>query len=326
MRSGQFLLLTVLFGALTACSRVQLVYNQLDWLLPYYLETYMELSDEQSAYLERQVGELLIWHCSTQLTAYADLLREANTDFQLGHMTPERLGNYSARVESYWRQIAHQASPTIAGLLLEASDEQLEELFYEFEKRNNEWLAEYRETTNKELHEDYQRRMTKELERWFGPLSATQQQAVLEWSEGFVPLAEEGLKMRQRWQARLRELVSQRDDVPVFRAGITELVVNPAVMRTPVYQARLEYNHRTTIALVHRVGAELTEEQRQHLAHQTTSLAQDFDQLACEREAPRGTGRNVVLSPRSSNETHYKPHYSACCFLGKDGLYNSGAC
>ncbi len=285
MRARRCLLLAVLVGLLTGCSRVQLVYNQLDWLLPYYLETYIDLSDEQGAYLERQVGALLTWHCSTQVTAYADLLREANTDFQRGRMSPERLENYSARVESYWRQLMRQVSPTIAGLLLDASDEQLEEFFDEFQRRNDEWLAEFRKKSDRELHEDYRRLMTKELERWFGPLSPTQQQAVMEWIERLVPLAEEGFKMRQRWQARLSELLGQREDVSVFQAGITELLVNPAVVRPPVYQARLEYNHRTTIDLVHEVGTELTEAQRQHLAHQTSSIAWDLEQLACEKQA-----------------------------------------
>ena len=103
MRTKRFLLVAFVVGLLAACSRVQLVYNQLDWLLPYYVETYIDLSDEQGAYLERQVETLLTWHCSTQVSAYADLLREANTDFQQGRMSPERLESYSARLESYWR-------------------------------------------------------------------------------------------------------------------------------------------------------------------------------------------------------------------------------
>ena len=287
MRAGRFLLLAVLIGLLTACSRVQLVYNQLDWLLPYYVETYIDLSDEQGAYLERQVEALLTWHCSTQVSAYADLLREANADFQQGRMSPERLENYSARVESYWQQLMRQVSPTIAGLLLDASDEQIEELFEQFDRRNHKWLAEFREKSNRELQEDYRRSMTNELERWFGPLSSAQQQAVLAWSERLVPLAEEGFKMRQRWRARLSELLNQREDVSVFQAGITELLVNPAVVRPPVYRARLEYNHRTTIDLVHEVGTELTGAQRQHLAHETSSIARDLDQLAC---GERGIG------------------------------------
>ena len=281
----RWLVLLVLVGLLTACSRVQLVYNQLDWLLPYYLETYTDLSDEQGAYLERQVEALLTWHCSTQVSAYADLLREANTDFQRGRMSPERLESYSARVETFWQQLMRQASPTIAGLFLDASDEQIEEFFGEFQRKSDAWLAEFREKSISERHEEYRRLMTRELERWFGSLSPTQQRAVTAWSERLVPLSEEGFKMRQRWQARLRELLSQREDVSVFQAGITELLVNPATVRPPVYKARLEYNHRTTVELVSEVGAELSDVQRRHLAHQTASFARDLDQLACEGQA-----------------------------------------
>ena len=127
---------------LSACSsRVQLAYHQLDWLLPYYLETYMELSDEQSSYLDRQVEELLAWHCSTQLTVYAQLLREMDADLQAGRMTHARLEDYNRRIHRLWRQILRQAGPTIASLLATAGEEQLEALFRGFREKNEEWLV-----------------------------------------------------------------------------------------------------------------------------------------------------------------------------------------
>ena len=266
---------------LAGCSRIQLAYNQLDWLLPYYLETYTELSDQQSSYLEQQVEKLLAWHCSSQVGAYAKLLRTASTDFRNNRITVETLADYSNHVEQFWKDILLQASPAIAGLLLDADEAQLRELFDNFQERNQEWLAEYRDTTQEELQKDYKQRMQRELERWFGPLRPAQQQVVLEWAERFRPLGLEGLQARKAWQSRLQALVRHRDDRAAFQAGIHELFSNPETYRPAAYQKRLDYNREQTIDLVYRVGSQLDAAQRNHLEHQAESVARDFDTLSC---------------------------------------------
>jgi hypothetical protein len=284
---------------LSACSsRIQLAYHQLDWLLPYYLETYMELSDEQSSYLEQEVEELLAWHCSTQLTVYAELLREVDADLQAGRMTRARLEDYNRRIQRLWRQILQQAGPAIATLLATASEKQLEELFHGFRERHEDWLSGFNEQTDAERRREYAERMTRELERWFGPLQSSQQQAVLAWSAAFTPLGRDGLQMRRRWQARLAELVAQRDAAAQFRNGLEALFLNPQALRTPVYQQRLDHNRTVTIDLLLAIGRQLDPGQRRHLAHEAASVAQDFEQLACNPDQQESPERITLFRAR----------------------------
>jgi hypothetical protein len=199
-------------------------------------------------------------------------------------MTVEKLADYSNRVEQFWNNILLQASPAIAGLLLDADEAQLRELFDSFQERNQEWLAEYRDTTPEEMHANYTERMQRELERWFGPLQPAQQQAVLEWADHFQPLGLDGLQARETWQSRLQELVSHRDDRATFNTGIHELFSNPETYRPSAYQKRLDYNREQTIELVYRVGSQLDARQRNHLEHSAESVARDFDMLSCDDE------------------------------------------
>ena len=201
---NRFLRVTILVALLAGCNRVQLVYSQLDWLIPYYLGTFIELSEQQRPLFDRRVAAFLKWHCGTQLTEYADLLRAADTDFHAGTMTRARLEAYGNRLESFWLEIMREASPAMAETLLSASDAQIDDLFAVFEERNETWLAEFEAETDAERRKVYRERVTEELERWFGPLEKAQQQAVLLWSESFQPLGVEGLRLRQRWQGRLR--------------------------------------------------------------------------------------------------------------------------
>lgn len=280
----------LLMGLVTGCSRIQLAYKQLDWFLPVYLDSYLELSAGQSSYLKQQVKALLAWHCSTHLARYADVLRAANADFQRGEMTRSALADYSNRIEGYWREIVEQASPAIATLLADASTEQLDELFAALEKRNRKWLRKYRKQKPKALRADYVKRMTRELQRWFGPLQPAQARAVQTWGEGFQPLGELGLEMRQRWQSKLRELTARRNDRVAFLASVENLLTRPQALRTPQYQARLDANREATLDLVYRVGKGLDKNQRQHLDRKAEAVARDFDALACQPAPLAGAG------------------------------------
>lgn len=288
MTVARFLQVTALLVLLAGCSRVQFAYNQLDWLIPDYLETYVEFSDEQRVMLNAKVDTLLTWHCSSQLSLYAGMLRSANTDLQAGAMTDERLGEYAMQLEGFWRAIMRRASPGVAELLLTVSDEQVEGLFMVFKEKNEEWRTEFEDQTDEERREKYRERMTEELERWFGPLSAMQQRAVLEWSRRLTPLGLEGLRSRQRWQATLREVIDNRADEGTFYAGIEELFVDPRALRSPATQKRFDDGRKLGLDLIHEIATHMDDAQRKHLANQTASVARDLDELVCAPEPPGG--------------------------------------
>ncbi|MGD8498850.1 MAG: DUF6279 family lipoprotein [Chromatiales bacterium] len=287
-RALRWICLTALLLALTGCSRVQFVYGQLDWLVPFYLNTYVTLDDEQYAFLETEVARLLEWHCSAHLRDYAQLLREADSDFQQGRVTPERLISYTKRLERYWLEILQQALPSIAELLHRATDEQIDELFEVFEERNEEARERLTESTPDELLEDYQERMTEELERWFGAVTPDQAERVVAWSERFQPLGEEGIAFRKGWQARLRGLLEDRSDVARLQTRLEALFGQTDDLRPPAYRARLEHNRRVTVELIADVAGTLTPEQLAHMAERIEGLAGDFEELACEAEEQAG--------------------------------------
>lgn len=284
---------TVLVALLAGCNRVQLVYSQLDWLIPYYLGTYVELSEQQRPLFDKRVAAFLKWHCGTQLTGYADLLRTADADFQAGTMTRARVEAYGSRLESFWLEIMREASPAMAEMLLSASDAQIDDLFAVFKERNEAWLAAFEKETDEERRKVYRERVTEELERWFGPLGKAQQRAVLEWSERFQTPGLEGLRTRQRWQGRLRELVDHRDDQAAFYKGIDELLTNPGALRSQAIRDLYANNRRTIIELLYEIGNHLSEEQRRHLANETSSIAGDLEELACAAEKSAEAAREI---------------------------------
>lgn len=278
---------------MSGCSRVEFAYNQLDWLLPYYIETHIDLNEEQSTFLGKRVEALLSWHCSTHLHAYAELLRSANHDFQTGNTTAEKLLAYSTRIEQFWEEILLQASPAIAELLLDANQSQLEELFNGFQKRNKEWLTEYSKLTPEEIRHDNETHMTKELKRWFGPLQSSQKSAIQEWGISFTPLGLEGLRMRKAWQDRLQQLTLETDNREIFLAKLQQMIVNPEKHRSTEYRERLDHNRNETIRLIHTVVNSLTQRQKDYVNRKVISIAGDFDDLSCKPDKTAALTGNV---------------------------------
>lgn len=293
MKIIRFFLIILLFLMLSSCSRIKFAYNQLDWLLPVYLESYMSLSEDQSIYLKVQVTTLLVWHCAMQLANYAELFREANADFQKGKMSRARLDYFDEQIESYWLDLMRQLSPIISQLLLDANNMQLEELFKRLEENNSEWQKEIQEQNDTELRDEYQERITEVLEYWFGPLQETQLQVVHEWVGYFQPMGLESIKMRRKWQSRLHVLISHRNNKAAFKAGIDQLLLQPELLRSSSYQKILDDNRKATKDLLYYIGNHLDKSQRKHFAMEALAIAQDFDDLACKQD---GTDTSSLLS------------------------------
>lgn len=277
----RYLSIVLMILLLSSCSRVKIAYRQLDWLLPFYLETYMQLSTAQRNYLEEQVEELLAWHCASHLDQYAGLLREANSRFQSGQMRRADLDDFRLRIIAYWFDLMRKASPVLSELLLTANREQLQELLHSLTDKNRQWLVDYQELSAAELQEEYRESITDELQKWFGELQPGQLQLVDVWVERFQPLGMEGWQMRWKWQARLRELLELRRDAAAFRAGIEELLLHPERLRSDVYQRRLDDNAAATIELLYQFSRQMDAGQRRHLQREILAMAGDFDDLAC---------------------------------------------
>jgi hypothetical protein len=271
------LLLISLFG----CSRVQLAYNQLDWLIPYYINGYVELTENQDFYLNEQVTELLKWHCSEHLSSYAKLLRDANRQFQSGSIKAVELERHAEHFELFWREIMQHSSLFLVQFFNTLSNDQVNELRQRFLVDNRDWYDSFKEKSTEELQQDNLDFMQNELERWFGDLSEQQLKNVQKWSSRFSALGYEGQSAREHWQQKLLQMLELRDDFNQLNTGVELLFVNPIKLRSRDYIRLMDENTKVTIELISNLSASLSREQLQHLDSMITSISEDFESLAC---------------------------------------------
>jgi hypothetical protein len=190
-----------------------------------------------------------------------------------------------------WKELMNQIGPDIYDIMATASDAQIDELFDNLSKQNQEVKEEYVDPPVQQLNEDRRKRVIDRMEYWISDLTTEQKTAVASWSRQLVPLAEDWLKNREAIQGEARRLLSQRNNIPDFRSKLLDLIVNPEKMRSPAYQAKIDANMDMTFNLILHLERILTPRQRSYLLKRIESLAADFDKLSCDpKDIPRVQG------------------------------------
>jgi len=68
-------LLLALGLLVSACSKAGLAYRNLDWVISWRVNQYLDLDSQQKAWFKPKLQEHLTWHCSTELPRYVDWLQ-----------------------------------------------------------------------------------------------------------------------------------------------------------------------------------------------------------------------------------------------------------
>jgi hypothetical protein len=212
----------------------------------------------------------------------------ANSDTPL---TYSKIQFYHKKLEGLWKELMKQIGPDINDIISTASDAQIDELFDNLLKQNQEFKEEYIDPPIQQLNDKRRKRVIDRLEYWTSDLTTGQKAAVATWNEQLVPLAEDWLQNREKIQAEARRLLSQRNNTPEFRTKLLELIVNPEKMRSPAYQAKIDANIDITFNFILQLDRMLTPRQRSYLLKRIESLAADFDKLSCDpKDIPKVQG------------------------------------
>ena len=275
----------IILVSLTACGP-RLVYQHLDWLIPWYVSDYISLDSDQKNILEKRLSKLLDWHCRTQLPVYALTLRALGGDLanSADPVDAATLQAYNTRILALWQELLQQIGPDITDILSLASDDQIRELFENLAKQNQKFRKKYVDLPPDELIQNRQKRMVKRLKYWISNLNPEQIQAVADWSSQLTPIAAQWVQNREVIQAEARRLLDGRHDNPELQTAMQDLIIHPYKRRSVQYQRKIDINTGITVKLLVQLDQMLTEDQRSHLLGRIESLAADFDTLSCDPE------------------------------------------
>ncbi|OJT50832.1 DUF6279 family lipoprotein [Pseudomonas moraviensis] len=270
--------------ALGACSRVGLAYRNLDVIIPWSLSDYVDMNGEQKDWFNERLKEHLSWHCTTQLPGYLDWLDRLQAMVESNQVTDAALQERTAEAKQAIADTAREITPSAIELLQGLDDKQVAEMNDAFAKDLRKRQQEYVKPPLAQQIKERGERMEKRLNDWLGPLSDTQKQRVVAWTNALGDQNTQWIANRAHWQQQFSAAVAQRQSAE-FPQRIETLLVNRERLWTADYRKAYANTEAQARSLFVDLMAESTPQQRERLLKKIEGVRKDFNDLKCLKAA-----------------------------------------
>jgi hypothetical protein len=272
-------LLLLMLLVLPGCSGMQLVYDRLGTLIPWYFRDFVDLDTGQRQTLERSVETLLVWHRESQVGRYAAFFNELERDAATP-LGAARIESARRELDQFWQDIVEQLTPEAAGLLASLSDAQVDAMFARIAAKDAREEREASRRTAAQRVERRERALRRQLERWVGRLDAAQRARVADCARQMSTDPSDWFDSRRRWQAALREALAARADGPAFEERFGQLLGAGDQLWTEAYRRDFHADRGRVQRLIVDIDVSLTPEQRTRLRQRLARFALDFEAIA----------------------------------------------
>jgi hypothetical protein len=134
-RLGRIIGLLGLAALLAGCSAIKLGYNTLDDVAYWWLDSYVDFTDDQGTRVREDLGRLHQWHRARELPRLAGLL-QAVEQLAPGDVTSAQACTVIAQLRERLDALAAEAEPSIVTLATGLAPEQVAHVERKYEKNN----------------------------------------------------------------------------------------------------------------------------------------------------------------------------------------------
>ena len=246
-RPGLIFLLCLL-PLLQSCS-ASYTYNNLNWLVHWFVDDYVELTREQKQDFDRYFSQLQQWHREEELERYLASLkaiRHSLTEEALsGDALAAEVTRRSKESYQYWLDLIATADQPLGKLAVTLSPEQKEEFFLALDRKLTE-LDE--KAARNDQPAKRRKRFLKAVEPWFGQLNRSQQKRLKQWSLEIAPTRLLLKEYREAWSAGLKEaLYAPEEEIPT---RLSRVLTAHRDWQSEAYQKTIAENRRLTERLI----------------------------------------------------------------------------
>jgi hypothetical protein len=275
------IIVIVLVLFLSGCS-TKFVYKNVDWLVYWYIDDFVELTKQQEKVVDAKLGSWLSWHKNNELPMYLDHLNELSGDIRTQQMSLDKIDYHRQKAADHWMRLKIKIIPDLVGMAPLLSKDQVNSMFKEIDKMNKEEADEREESlakTPEKREKDSVKRNKRNLKRWLGKLNYEQEQLVENMYGEFHSNGELWLQYRVRYQAQLRTLFNDADRGDGFKTKLNKLLMEPELHRGDVLNQRNIENSNKYQAFLLAADALSTEDQRKHLLDEIAEFVGDLNDL-----------------------------------------------
>lgn len=280
-KTGVRVMVTVLLAVLMSGCAVRLIYNQLDWLIPWYLGDYIKLEGPQKELFKDRLEDYLQWHRREQLPLYADFLERAAAQAEKG-MTEAEIAATQLRSEELAQALVLRLQPDMIELFALASDEQIDRLFKKFNEDHERYLKDYVQASPNAQRKRRAKEARQYVERWTGSLRKEQRALIDAWADDYELMGEELAQTRMAWQDEFQRILAMRHDRPAYDQAFARLLENPTYGRSERLQQKFDRNQQALVTLYQALDRTLSDGQRNRMVKKLQRYARDFRHLSTQ--------------------------------------------
>lgn len=264
----------------SACSKAGLAYRNLDWVISWRVDQYLDLDSQQKAWFKPKLQEHLAWHCSTELPRYVDWLQRTEQLVEAPEPDARQMEAQMIEAEQAFNAIVQQTNPTTVALLADLRPEQVERLYARMEKDNREDRQKFLEPPLETQISERAERLEKRLKPWFGSLNETQRARVAQWASERRDQNRLWLENRARWQGEFRRVLDDRD-AEDFAQRMSHVLENRRGGHDQQTTQAYEQSRQAMAALLSDLLAAADHRQRDQVNQRLTSIRADLAGEIC---------------------------------------------
>jgi len=267
---------------ISACSGTSLVYNRLDFLLPWYVDDYAELNQAQKAYLDQLLAPFLTWHRTQELPNYVKVLEDIEDRLQRPQ-TSAGIAAVFAEFEQAWLRLESESLDWLLDLGARLSDEQIAGFLDVLDERQQEYEEEYLARTDEEFYQDSYDNLLDSVQDYLGRLSEQQRDMLRNASRQLHRSDHAWLQGREEWLQQLAVLLQRQ---PGWQDKVRAQVAARNDNTPPEHRRTYEHNMGVIYEALAQLLNSRSEQQDRHLRNKLSELQEDVVTLIAQSNAP----------------------------------------
>jgi len=261
-----------------AYANAAFAYGNFASMATWTLDDYFDLSDTQEDWVRERAGRLQEWHRTQELPRYRRFLEYVLAKSDAPWAAEDVAAQYAA-VRTHYHRAVEQMIPDFAELLGSIEPAQAGTLERKFADENAKFVRESIRGTPEERREKRERRFVSHIEAWVGTLREEQVALVDAHYREIPDLSDEMLGERRYRQSEILALARARPPREQLQAQLHKLLVETDSWRRPEYLKALKDRDARSFAMIARLSATLSEEQRAALQARIRGFLRDISAL-----------------------------------------------
>lgn len=267
---------------LASCS-TKFAYNNIDWLIHWYIDDYVDLTDQQKLKFDENLDNWLQWHKTQELSKYSAHLENLIQQVSDDTLDYDDIEAHRVVVRQYWFNARSKAADGLVDIASSLSSEQLTNIFIELnrqkEKENKEF-EKIKALPPEKRKKRWVKRNEKNMRRWLGRLNEKQKQVVEKYYDEFKPSRDLWFQYEQDYQQALRELFVLYQGHTEFKPRLHNMIVEPQQFRSEELSEVIEYNSRVSQRLMLELYQLSSNKQKRKLVAELNDLREDILSIA----------------------------------------------